>query len=275
MTTFTERLLQVQQNQRSLLCIGLDTDPLLLPPHLASSQNAVFEFNRAIIEATHDLVCCYKINLAFYEALEDGGWNVLQKTLEYIPKDVLTIGDGKRGDIGNTSARYADALFNQFGFDAATVNPYMGFDSVEPFLSNPERGVFILALTSNSGSKDFQHLKIGKRPLYERVVSAAKKWNTNNNIGLVVGATQPKQMKRIRAIVPRMPLLIPGIGAQGGDLPSAVQYGCTKEGHGAVINVSRSVIYASRSSDYASAARQEALRLRDKIRTIQEEFFKV
>ncbi|MBM4168638.1 MAG: orotidine-5'-phosphate decarboxylase [Ignavibacteria bacterium] len=273
MISFTERLLHVQQRQDSLLCIGLDTDPALLPPHLERSESAVLDFNRALIEATHHLVCCYKINLAFYEAMGAEGYHTLKKTLESIPNHLITIGDGKRGDIGNTSARYADALFVQLGFDAATVNPYMGFDSVEPFLTKPDRGVFLLALTSNRGSKDFQHLKIGTKPLYERVVAAAKKWNSNENIGLVVGATQPRQMKRIRTVVPRMPLLIPGIGSQGGDLPSAVRNGCTQDGYGAIINVSRSVIYASRSTDYADAARQEALRLRNEIRTIQERYF--
>ena len=259
--TFTQKLRDVQLHQKSLLCIGLDVDADKIPQHLQSSANPVLEFNRQIIEATHDLVCAYKPNLAFYEAMGERGLITLRETLKLIPNSVLTIGDGKRGDIGNTAERYAKSLFDDFGFDSVTVNPYMGFDSVEPFLKNSAKGVFLLALTSNPGSKDFQRLKINGKPLYEKVVRTAKKWNTNQNIGLVVGATHPRELKMIRKIVPEMPLLIPGIGKQGGDLVSAVKDGCTKDGTCAIISASRSILYASSGKDFAEAARAEAKRM--------------
>ncbi|MBN1398956.1 MAG: orotidine-5'-phosphate decarboxylase [Bacteroidetes bacterium] len=256
--TFTQKLKEIQTRQGSLLCIGLDVDPEKIPVHLKSLENPVLEFNRQIIEATKDLVCAYKPNLAFYEAMGTEGFQTLKETLKMIPSSVITIGDGKRGDIGNTAKQYARSLFHDFGFDSVTVNPYMGFDSVEPFIENPQNGVFLLALTSNSGSKDFQRLKVNGKPLYEKVVRSAKKWNKYDNLGLVVGATHPRELKLIRKIVPDMPLLIPGIGKQGGDLKSVVRYGCDKNGQLAVINISRSVIYASQEKDFADAARKEA-----------------
>jgi orotidine-5'-phosphate decarboxylase len=264
--TFTQKLRDVQLKQDSLLCIGLDVDLEKIPEHMKSSSNPVLEFNRRIIEATHDLTCAYKPNLAFYEAMGDRGLATLRETVKLIPKSVLTIGDGKRGDIGNTAERYAKSLFDDFGFDSITVNPYMGFDSVEPFLKNPEKGVFLLALTSNPGSKDFQRLKIQGTPLYEKVVRMAKKWNTNLNIGLVVGATHSRELKAIRKIVPEMPLLIPGIGKQGGDLKAAVRDGCDKNGQLAIINASRSIIYASSGKDFAEAARAEAKKMVEDMR---------
>ncbi|MBI3005637.1 MAG: orotidine-5'-phosphate decarboxylase [Ignavibacteriales bacterium] len=271
---FTERLRSSQRNQNSLLCIGLDVDPQRIPNHLQAFPEPVLEFNKRIIEATYDLVCAYKLNLAFYESLGERAWKTVIQTLSFIPKDVMTIGDGKRGDIGNTSEQYAKTLFSDFGFDATTVNPYMGFDSVEPFLRDLEKGVFILALTSNTGSKDFQRLKAGGKPVYEKVASAAKKWNTKRNIGLVVGATHPKELRSIRKITPDIPLLIPGIGKQDGDLQASVRYGCDKSGELAVLNVGRSVMYSSAREDFASAARREATTMRDLIRRYQEEFFR-
>ncbi len=270
MEYFNEKLRLVQQQTQSLLCIGLDTDPQKLPQHFQRNARAVLDFNRAIIDATADLVCAYKPNLAFYEALGEEGWMVLKKTVEYIPSSVLSIGDGKRGDIGNTSERYASALFNDCRFDAVTVNPYMGTDSVEQFLQNPEKGVFLLALTSNAGSKDFQRLKVGRMPLYLKVVKKAVEWNKNNNIGIVVGATQATELKKVRAIAKELPILIPGIGAQGGDLKRSVLYGCSKKKDLAIINVSRSVLYASSGRDFQEAARQAAQSVRDQIRTILE-----
>jgi orotidine-5'-phosphate decarboxylase len=266
--SFTQRLLEVQTRQNSLLCIGLDVDLEKLPSHIKSSANPVLEFNRQIIEATSDLVCAYKPNLAFYEAMGTNGMTALHETLKVIPKTVLTIGDGKRGDIGNTAERYAKSLFDDFGFDSVTVNPYMGFDSVEPFLRNPEKGIFLLALTSNPGSKDFQRFKIGSKPLYEKVIRTAKKWNTNRNIGFVVGATHPKELQVVRKIVSDVPILIPGIGKQGGDLKSSLHYGCNKNGKLAIVNASRSIIYASSGKDFAEAARTEALHLRDEMRRV-------
>jgi orotidine-5'-phosphate decarboxylase len=264
--SFTQRLCQVQRKQNSLLCIGLDVDVEKIPPHLQSVKNPVLEFNRQIIEATQDLVCAYKPNLAFYEAMGERGISILRETLTLIPKTVISIGDGKRGDIGNTAERYAKSLFVDFGFDAVTVNPYMGFDAVEPFLTTPEKGVFLLALTSNPGSKDFQRLKVGTTPLYEKVVFAARKWNSSQNIGLVVGATHPKELLRVRKIVPDMPILIPGIGKQGGSLKSSIRYGCNKHGQLAVINASRSIIYASTGKDFAEAARTEAKKMVEEMR---------
>ncbi len=268
--TFLKRIREVQSDRDSLLCIGLDADPEKIPAHLQSMENPVLEFNRQIIDATQDLVCAYKPNLAFYEALGERGMVALRETVKLIPKSILTIGDGKRGDIGNTAERYAQSLFNDFRFDAVTVNPYMGFDSVEPFSKNPEKGVFILALTSNPGSKDFQRLKVNARPMYEKIVRAAKQWNSNQNLGLVVGATHPKELQSIRRIVPEMPILIPGIGKQGGDLKSAIRFGCDKNGQLAIINASRSIIYASSGMDFAEAARKEAIALRSEIQKHQE-----
>ncbi len=262
---FLGRLLDAQKKRQSLLCIGLDPDPSLLPRHLGSSSQSVLDFNREIIAATHDLVCAYKMNLAFYDALGRNGSDVLHGTLSRIPADVLTIGDGKRADIGNTTAQYAKALFQHLHFDAITANPYMGGDSIEPFLEDESRGVFLLALTSNPGSNDFQRLKVGATPLYKKVVQAAKKWNKKKNIGLVVGATHPLDLKEVRSMVPTMPLLIPGIGKQGGDLQRSVQHGCNKDGYAAIINAGRSILYASGEEDFATAARSEAMSLRDRI----------
>ncbi|HXG38755.1 MAG TPA: orotidine-5'-phosphate decarboxylase [Bacteroidota bacterium] len=271
---FSKKLISAQRKQGSLLCIGLDTDAALLPRHLGRSANAVLAFNRRIIDATADLVCAYKLNLAFYETLGAEGWRVMEKTLEHIPHNIITIGDGKRGDIGNTSECYAKALFDELGFDAATVNPYMGYDSVEPFLQWSGRGVFLLALTSNPGSNDVQRLRLSGGFLYEHVVRSAVKWNTKKNIGLVVGATHPNELRRIRNLTPEMPILIPGVGKQGGDLKSAIRYGCTKRGDRAIINASRSILYASRGKDFAQAARREAMRLRNEIEKYLEAFFK-
>ena len=270
---FLDKLHKVQRKNRSLLCIGLDTDASKLPKSLGASKGAVVQFNRLIIEATSDLVCAYKLNLAFYESLGERGWRTLSETLAVIPQNVITIGDGKRGDIGNTAEQYAQALYEDFGFDAATVNPYMGFDSVEPFIRSDHNCAFVLALTSNEGSNDFQRLNIGGRPLYERIVQASVKWNTKKNVGLVVGATHPKELQPIRKLAPTLPILIPGIGKQGGDLESAVRYGTDKNGKLALINASRSILYASTGKDFATAARTEALQLRDQIQKYRDKFF--
>jgi orotidine-5'-phosphate decarboxylase len=271
--TFIEKLGKVQRKNKTLLCVGLDTDPAKLPPHLGTSKNAVLRFNRAIIEATSDLVCAYKLNLAFYEALGEKGWHVVKETLAMIPRSVITIGDGKRGDIGNTAERYASALYEDFCFDSATVSPYLGYDSVEPFIRSDRHCAFVLALTSNEGSNDFQRLIIHGRPLYEKIVQAAIKWNTKQNIGLVVGATHPAELKPIRDLAPAMPILIPGIGKQGGDLESAIRFGCDKDGTLAIINASRSVLYASSGKDFADAAREEAQQLRTQMQQFRKQYF--
>jgi orotidine-5'-phosphate decarboxylase len=261
---FVEKLVTASRKNNSLVCVGLDTDRKLMPENIS-----VLEFNKAIIDATSDLVCAYKPNFAFYEAMGNEGLEALKKTVEYIPENILTIADAKRGDIGNTSRAYAEAIFNHFKFDVMTVSPYLGFDSVEPFLQYKDKGIFILCRTSNPGAADFQSLVSevdGKKiPLFEIVANRAEKWNTNGNIGLVVGATYPDELKTIRGSHPRMPLLIPGIGAQGGDLETTVRYGVDAKGEMAVINSSRQIIYASKQKDFAPAARQAALTLREQI----------
>jgi len=257
---FTDKLLTASRRNKSLLCVGLDPDPALMP------KVSLLEFNKAIVDATADLVCAYKPNLAFYEALGIDGLKVLQKTVEHIPSHIPIIGDGKRGDIGNTAKAYAKALFVTFGFDAATVSPYLGFDSVEPFIEYKDKGIFILCRTSNPGAVDFQNLVNAQgMPLYEAVARKAKEWNVQGNIGLVVGATYPEELKAIRKLCPEMPLLIPGIGAQGGDLASTVKHGIDAHGEKAIIAASRQVIYASKGKDFAQAARHSAQELRNNI----------
>ena len=272
--TFSKKICSIQKKKQSLLCIGLDPDSAKIPPFLRRERNGVLEFNKRIIEATCDVVSAYKLNLAFFEALAGRGGEILARTLEFVPKDVLTIGDGKRGDIGNTAEMYAKALFQEFGFDAVTVNPYMGSDSVAPFLQDPRKGAFVLALTSNPGARDFQYLKTQRRPLYEHVVKQVRRWNTLDNCGLVVGATRPGELRRVRALAPDMPILIPGIGAQGGDLKAAVRFGCTRNGDLAIVNVGRAILYASSGRDFAEAARREAVDLRDQMNTFRETFFR-
>jgi orotidine-5'-phosphate decarboxylase len=269
--TFTEQLRAAQQKQRSLLCVGLDTDPTKLPSHLRLAPDGVLDFNRRVIDATADAACAFKINLAFTEALGEEGPRVLRRTLMHIPAGVITIADGKRGDIGNSSAMYAKALFEDLNFTSCTVNPYMGSDAVAPFLSRPDRGAFILAVTSNPGAKDFQYLSVKGKPLYMHVIAKAKKWG--ENCGLVVGATRPAELKKVRALVPSMPILIPGVGTQGGDMKSAIRYGCAKTGDLALINVSRSIIYASDASDFHVAVRKKAIELRDGMENYRQLYF--
>jgi orotidine-5'-phosphate decarboxylase len=257
---FVDKLLAAGSRNKSLLCVGLDPDPTLMP------KVSLLEFNRAIVDATADLVCAYKPNLAFYEALGIGGLELLQRTVEHIPDYIPIIGDGKRGDIGNTAKAYAKALFVTFGFDAATVSPYLGFDSVEPFIDYKDKGVFILCRTSNPGAVDFQSLVNSQgMPLYEAVALKAREWNVRGNIGLVVGATYTKEMKEIRQLCPEMPFLIPGIGAQGGDLASTVKNGVDAQGGNVIIAVSRQILYDSQGKDFAQAARHSAQELRDNI----------
>ena len=269
---FIDKLTSAARKNNSRLCIGLDPDPKLMPDKIDT-----FEFNKAIIDATSDLVCAYKPNLAFYEALGSEGFDALKHTVDYIPEDMPVIGDAKRGDIGNTAKAYAKAIFDNLNFDAATVNPYLGFDSVEPFIEYKDKGIFILCRTSNAGALDFQSLRCeaellpnleserNHRPLFEMVALKARQWNVHGNIGLVIGATYPEELNVIRISHPSMPLLIPGIGAQGGDLASAVRYGVDSKGEKAIINSSRQIIYASRESDFAEAARRAAAGLREQI----------
>jgi orotidine-5'-phosphate decarboxylase len=271
--TFIQKISSIQKKNNSLLCIGLDSDNAKIPACLRGAGNPQLEFNRKIIESTSDLVCAYKLNLAFYESAGIKCYETIRRTLELIPPEIVTIGDGKRGDIGNTAEHYMRALFSEWKFDAATVNPYMGKDSVEPFLQSDEHGIFLLALTSNQGAKDFQYLRSKGKPLYEHVVRRAIKWNVKNNIGLVVGATHPRELQRIRSIAKEMPLLIPGVGAQQGDLAKTVRYGCAKSGNLAVINVSRGIIFASGENDFDRASRIVAQTYRDQMNMIREKYF--
>lgn len=260
---FVDKLLAASRKNKSLLCVGLDPDPSLMP------KMSIAEFNKAIIEATSNVVCAYKPNLAFYEALGIEGLKALQETIECIPDHIPIIGDAKRGDIGNTAKAYAKGLFDSFGFDAATVNPYLGFDSIEPFIKYEDKGVFILCRTSNPGASDFQNFADASgRHLYETVARKASEWNVHGNIGLVVGATYPQELKEIRKLCPDMPLLIPGIGAQGGDLALAVKDGVDVHGEKAIINVSRQVLYASAGKDFAEAALRTARDVRDRINEV-------
>lgn len=272
--SFTKYLLTLQKKNNSLLCIGLDTDPKKIPAHLQTKKNGVLEFNKQIIEATKDLVCAYKINFAFYEALGKEGWTIIEKTRAMIPSSKLTIADAKRGDIGNSSLYYADAILNTMEFDSMTVAPYMGDDSVTPFLQRKEKGVFLLALTSNEGAYDFQYKKIGKRRLFEEVVVTSQQWTKHDNLGFVVGATKSKDIHAVRKLAPTAPFLVPGIGAQGGNLEEVIRYGCTKDGMGVLINASRSILYASDGKNFTEAARREAMKLRDEINSFRKKLFR-
>ena len=267
---FNERLREVQRARESALCVGLDVDPRRLPAALSHDRRGIERFIRGIIEATQDLVCAYKPNLAFFEALGDDGVPILRDALAAIPRGVLTIADGKRGDIGTTAERYVAALYEVFSFDAATVNPYQGEDSVEPYVADPSRGAFLLCKTSNPGSDDFQELVCDYRgsamPLYEVVARRAVDWNRNANVGLVVGATFPAQLARVRDLAPDLPILVPAVGAQGGEAGEAILRGAGVDGTGAVVSVSRQVLYASAGDDWEAAARREALALREDMR---------
>ncbi|MDO8567360.1 MAG: orotidine-5'-phosphate decarboxylase [Dehalococcoidales bacterium] len=257
---FVEKLTQATIKNKSLVCVGLDPDPTLMPDKVS-----VLDFNRAIIDATSDLVCAYKLNFAFYEMMEDEGIKALRESIKHIPNNVVIIGDAKRGDIGNTSKAYAKSIFDNFGCDATTVSPYLGFDSLEPFIQYREKGIFVLCRTSNKGAVDFQSLKCDGRSLFEIVADKVSQWNTNGNLGLVVGATYPDELKLIRRAHPDIPLLIPGIGAQGGEVSLTIRYGVNAQGQRAIINSSRQIIYASKGKDFPRAARRAATELRDQI----------
>ncbi len=256
-----KNLQKIQQKNRSLICLGLDLDRKKMPADYAGSIKGMFDYAHRIIDATSDLVCAYKPNLAFYESLGPEGLSLLRLIRDRIPEEIPVILDGKRGDIGNTATYYAESLFGHFRADWVTLNPYMGYDSLRPFLEYKEKGVFILCLTSNTGSKDFQQLPVDGKPLYRVVAEKVLYWNKEQNCGLVVGATHPDQLKEIRAAAGDMPILIPGVGAQGGSLEEAVMYGTDHFRKPAVINVSRSVLYASIDKDFAQRARAELEKL--------------
>lgn len=240
------------RNRKSCLCVGLDTDPSKIPPGMD-----VLSFNKAIIDATREYCVAYKPNLAFYEVLGTRGWEILAETVEYIGKDHFTIADAKRGDIGNTSDYYARTFFNTYGFDSVTVAPYMGRDSVEPFLMHPGKWAIVLALTSNAGAFDFETLQAEGRPVYEHVLDKVSSWGADDNTMFVVGATRAEMLAEIRRVVPTHFLLVPGVGAQGGSLEEVMKFGMNSD-VGLLVNASRSILYASSGSDFAVKAAQEA-----------------
>ncbi len=252
--------------KKSFLCVGLDTDPAKLPQPLRGQPDAVFEFNKQIIDATRDLCVAYKPNLAFYESRGAEGWRDFERTVAYIGPDHFIIADAKRGDIGNTSRMYAQAFFEKTGCDAVTVAPYMGSDSVSPFLDFPGKWVILLALTSNPGSADFQqgNLRETGKPLWENVLQTAQNWGSPENLMFVVGATHPEAFTRVRALAPEHFLLVPGVGAQGGDLPAICRHGLTRE-CGLLVNASRSILFASAGPDFADAARAEAQKMQQEM----------
>ncbi len=254
------RLIAQIKEKKSFLCIGLDTDINLIPKHLLDAQDPIFEFNKQIIDATKDFCVAYKPNLAFYESQGIKGWESLQKTLEYIPEDIFTIADAKRGDIGNTSSMYAKAFFENMNFNAITIAPYMGQDSVKPFFIYDQKWVILLALTSNDGGKDFQFIKTNGKPLYQEVIETSREWGSTSNMMYVVGATRVDSLREIRKIIPNHFLLVPGVGAQGGCLKEVAHYGLNQD-CGLLVNSSRGIIYASNQKDFADHAKFEAHQL--------------
>jgi orotidine-5'-phosphate decarboxylase len=257
--TRQELVAQIRRKQ-SFLCVGLDTDPAKLPAILRHEKEPVLTFNRAIIEATQDLAVSYKPNLAFYEAMGPRGWDILQATREAITDELFTIADAKRGDIGNTANAYAQTFFHTYAFDSVTVNPYMGSDSVKPFLQYPGKWAIVLGLTSNPGAQDIQYLDLGNEKVYEATMRQVAEWGTAENTMFVVGATRPEELRHIRSLYPTHFMLVPGVGAQGGSLETVYQMGANAD-CGLLVNASRSILYASSGSDFAEAARAEALRM--------------
>ena len=266
----TLQLQEQIQLKKSFLCIGLDVDLNKIPQHLLELEDPIFEFNKAIIDATHDLAVSYKPNTAFYEAYGIKGWQSLQKTIHYLNEnypEIFTIADAKRGDIGNTSTMYAKAFFEDLNFDSVTVAPYMGKDSVEPFLAFENKHTIMLALTSNEGAFDFQTLNVDGKELYKKVLETSKTWKNSQNLMYVVGATKAEYFTEIRKIVPDSFLLVPGVGAQGGSLSEVCKYGMN-DTIGLLINSSRGIIYASNGFDFAEKARAEALKMQQEMATI-------
>ncbi|MFV8370247.1 orotidine-5'-phosphate decarboxylase [Flavobacterium sp. LB2R40] len=266
----TQELIEQIQQKKSFLCIGLDVDLNKIPQHLLVLEDPIFEFNKAVIDATNDLAVAYKPNIAFYEAHGIKGWLSLQKTIHYLNEkypEIFTIADAKRGDIGNTSSMYAKAFFEDLDFDSVTVAPYMGKDSVEPFLAFENKHTIMLALTSNEGAFDFQTLNVNGKELYKQVLETSKTWKNSENLMYVVGATKAEYFIEIRKIVPDSFLLVPGVGAQGGSLFEVCKYGMNAN-VGLLINSSRAIIYASNGADFAEKAREEALNMQQEMEVI-------
>jgi orotidine-5'-phosphate decarboxylase len=266
----TENLISEIRKKKSFLCVGLDVDLEKIPEFLLKEEDPIFSFNKAIIDATHQFTVAYKPNTAFYEAYGLKGWKSLEKTIKYLNEnypEIFTIADAKRGDIGNTSSRYAKAFFEDLGFDSITVAPYMGKDSVEPFLAFKNKHTILLALTSNEGAFDFQTKKIGEEELYKQVLKISKEWHNSENLMYVVGATKAEYFADIRKIIPNSFLLVPGVGAQGGSLREVCKYGLA-ENIGLLVNSSRGIIYASKNTDFAKAAAKEAKNMQLEMKSI-------
>jgi len=266
----TQQLTDQIIKKKSFLCIGLDVDLSKIPQHLLDTEDPIFEFNKAIIDATHHLCVAYKPNTAFYEAYGIKGWKALEKTINYLNDnhpDIFTIADAKRGDIGNTSTMYAKAFFEDLAFDSVTVAPYMGKDSVEPFLAFKDKHTIMLALTSNQGAFDFQTKQVDGKELYKQVLETSKNWENSENLMYVVGATKAEYFAEIRKIIPNSFLLVPGVGAQGGNLQDVCKYGMS-ENVGLLINSSRGIIYASNQNDFAEAATEKAKDLQQQMAII-------
>lgn len=259
-----ESKLKSAVSQYGFLCLGLDTELEKLPIPFSKTPDSILKFNREMVEASSGLVAAYKPNLAFYEALGKTGWEILKETCKAVPQDKIIVLDGKRGDIGNTARMYAKAMFEELGGDALTVNPYLGEDSLTPFTENPEKGIYLLCLTSNSGASSFQ-LFPPEDPLYLRVARRAAEWNKNKNIGLVVGATHSQPFAFVREAAPELPFLIPGVGAQGGSLADAVRHGTLGGKIPSLVNLSRSVLYASSGPDYKEKAAAELKRVKAEV----------
>lgn len=273
----TEQLILEIKKKESFLCIGLDVDLNKIPKHLLKEEDPIFAFNKAIIDATHHLCVAYKPNTAFYEAYGIKGWEALEKTINYLNKnypEIFTIADAKRGDIGNTSAMYANAFFEDLAFDSVTVAPYMGKDSIEPFLNFEGKFTILLALTSNDGAFDFQTKTIDGVELYKKVLETSKTWKNAQQLMYVVGATKAEFLKDIRKIIPDSFLLVPGVGAQGGSLIDVCDFGMSDNTIGLLINSSRGIIYASDSFDFDVAAKEKALALQKEMKSILDQRFK-
>ena len=263
-----QQLISQIREKKSFLCIGLDSDIKKIPKHLLEYDDPIYEFNRQIIDSTKQYCIAYKPNIAFYECMGSSGWDSLKKTVDYIPDDIFVIADAKRGDIGNTSTMYASAFFENMNFDSVTINPYMGSDSVIPFLKFKEKWAIVLALTSNNGASDFQNITdLDSKSVYQRVIETSKKWGDENNMMYVVGATKAEKLSDIRKLIPNHFLLVPGVGAQGGDLASVAKHGLNSD-CGLIVNSSRGIIYAGNGRDFADKSKVVAKNIQNEMALI-------
>jgi len=256
--TFNKRLNNLILKKKSYLCVGLDPDMDKIPEFLHNEEHPLKKFNEKIINATKEYAVAFKANLAFFECEGIKGLEALESLKNIIPNDTILILDGKRGDIGNTANKYAKSAYEQLGADAVTVNPYMGFDAVKPFIEYPEKGAFVLGLTSNKSAEDFQYLQVGNESLYMNVCNKVNQWNSNNNCGLVIGATKPQELSEIRERFPELSFLVPGVGAQGGDLKTVIKNGKNQNGTGLLINVGRDIMFRSTGNDFAEKSSERA-----------------